>query len=108
MIVLMPIGVGLIAAPLSMSMVSRSTDGQKMVNGFGFRPIMQPASVKTTAMYYNDVFSPLRKVVPAKSAGDRHALSRHSALAAPERLRPRRQPAHRGMGHRSASRLSYD
>lgn len=62
MIVLLLIGVGLIVAPLSMSMFSRSSDGQKMVNGF--RPIMQPASVKTTAMYYNDVFTPLRKVVP--------------------------------------------
>ena len=34
MIVLLLIGVGLIVAPLSMSMVSRSSDGQKMVNGF--------------------------------------------------------------------------
>lgn len=55
MIVLLLIGVGLIVAPLSMSMFSRSSDGQKMVNGF--RPIMQPASVKTTAMYYT-TFSP--------------------------------------------------
>jgi hypothetical protein len=52
MIGLLLIGVGLIVAPRSMSMFSRSSDGQKMVNGF--RPIMQPASVKTTAMYYND------------------------------------------------------
>lgn len=53
-IVLLLIGVGLIVAPLSMSMFSRSSDGQKMVNDF--RPIMQPANVETTAMYYDDVF----------------------------------------------------
>ena len=62
LIVLLLIGVGLIVAPLSMSMFSRSSDGQKMVNNF--RPIMQPANVETTAMYYDDVFTPLRKVVP--------------------------------------------
>ena len=61
-IVLLLIGVGLIVAPLSMSMFSRASDGQKMVNDF--RPIMQPANVQTTAMYYDDVFTPLRKVVP--------------------------------------------
>lgn len=62
LIVFLLIGVGLIVAPLSMSMFSRSSDGQKMVNNF--RPIMQPANVETTAMYYDDVFTPLRKVVP--------------------------------------------
>lgn len=62
LIVLLLIGVGLIVAPLSMSMFSRSSDGQKMVNDF--QPIMQPANVETTAMYYDDVFTPLRNVVP--------------------------------------------
>jgi hypothetical protein len=56
--VLLVIGVALIAAPLSMSMFSRSSNGEKMVNGF--RPIMQPAHVATTADYYNNVFAKLR------------------------------------------------
>jgi hypothetical protein len=59
---LLLVGIGLIVAPLSMSMFSRSSDGAKMVSSF--KPTMQPASVKTTAMYYNDVFTPLRRVVP--------------------------------------------
>src|SRR5260370_394290 len=56
--VLLVIGVALIAAPLSMSMFSRSSNGEKMVNGF--RPIMQPAHVATTGGYYYNVFSKLR------------------------------------------------
>jgi hypothetical protein len=57
------IGIGLIVAPLSMSMLSRSSDGQKMVDNF--RPIMQPASVQTTADYYYDVFTKLRPIALA-------------------------------------------
>jgi hypothetical protein len=56
--VLLVIGVALIAAPLSMSMFSRSSNGEAMVNGF--RPIMQPAHVQTTADYYYNVFAKLR------------------------------------------------
>jgi hypothetical protein len=32
-----------------------------------FRPIMQPSSVKVTVDYYDNVFTPLRQVVPAVS-----------------------------------------
>lgn len=61
--VLLVIGVALIVAPLSMSMFSRANDGQKMVNGF--RPLMQPAAVATTADYYNNVFTKLRPIALA-------------------------------------------
>ena len=57
---LFAIGVALIVAPLSMSMLSRSSNGEQMVNGF--RPIMQPANVKTTADYYDNVFTKLRPI----------------------------------------------
>lgn len=66
LIVLLLIGVGLIVAPLSMSMFSRSSDGQKMVNDF--RPIMQPDSVATTVDYYDNVFAKLRPVAQAINA----------------------------------------
>jgi len=52
------IGIGLIVAPLAMGMFSRASNGEKMVNGF--RPIMQPAHVATTADYYDNVFTKLR------------------------------------------------
>ena len=61
--VLVLVGIGLIVAPLSMSMFSRSSDGQKMVNDF--RPLMQPAHVQTTADYYNNVFTKLRPIALA-------------------------------------------
>jgi hypothetical protein len=52
------IGVGLIVVPLAMGMFSRASNGEKMVNGF--RPLMQPAHVATTADYYDNVFTKLR------------------------------------------------
>ncbi len=57
------IGIGLIVAPLSMSMFSRTSDGEQTVNTF--RPIMQPASVQKTADYYNNVFTKLRPIALA-------------------------------------------
>jgi hypothetical protein len=56
------VGVALIVAPLALSLPSKAAAGQRMLDGF--RPIMQPAQVQTTAMYYDDVFTPLGKVVP--------------------------------------------
>jgi hypothetical protein len=64
--VLVAIGVGLIVAPLSMSMFSRANDGQKMVNEF--RPIMQPANVQSTADYYYNTFTKLRPIALAMNA----------------------------------------
>jgi hypothetical protein len=55
---LLVVGAALIAAPISMSMFSRTSAGEQTVNTF--RPIMQPASVDKTAYYYNDVFTKLR------------------------------------------------
>ena len=61
--VLLVIGVGLIVAPLSMSMYSRANDGQKMMNDFN--TLMQPAHVQTTADYYYNTFTKLRPVALA-------------------------------------------
>jgi hypothetical protein len=61
--VLLAIGVALIVAPLSMSMFSRASGGEKMVNAF--RPLMQPASVQTTADYYYGTFTKLRPIALA-------------------------------------------
>jgi hypothetical protein len=56
------IGLAFVIVPLALSMPSKASAGQEMLNGF--RPIMQPDQVAATAMYYNDVFTPLGKVVP--------------------------------------------
>jgi len=54
------IGVAMIVMPLAMSLPSRASAGQNMIDGF--RPIMQPANVNTTANYYYETFVPLRGV----------------------------------------------
>ncbi len=60
------IGLALVITPLAMSLPSKAAAGQRMMSGF--QPIMQPAKVKTTAYYYNQVFVPLGKVTPMMSA----------------------------------------
>ncbi len=59
------IGLALVIAPLAISLPSKAAAGERMMGDF--QPIMQPEQVKTTAYYYNDVFTPLGKVVPAMS-----------------------------------------
>src|SRR5690348_298559 len=60
------IGLALMVAPFSLSLPGKAAAGQRMLDGF--QPIMQPAQVKTTADYYNNVFVPLGKVTPMMSA----------------------------------------
>ncbi len=54
------IGVALIVMPFAISLPSKASSGQKMMDQF--HPIMQPASVKTTVAYYNRTFVPLGPV----------------------------------------------
>lgn len=62
------IGLALVVAPLAMGLPGKAAAGQRMIDGFG--PIMQPAQVKTTADYYNDVFVPLGEVTPLLSGAN--------------------------------------
>jgi hypothetical protein len=62
------IGLALVVAPFALSMPSKTAAGERMMNGF--QPIMQPASVQTTADYYNHVFTPLGKVTPMMTAAN--------------------------------------
>lgn len=57
------IGIALFAAPLVISLPGKAAAGERMMQNF--QPIMQPDQVKTTVMYYDDVFVPLGKVAPA-------------------------------------------
>ena len=74
--VLVVVGVGLIVAPFAMSMFSRSDKGAAMVNDF--RPIMQPANVKTTADYYYGTFVKLRPIALAMNSQTAATLSGYS------------------------------
>jgi hypothetical protein len=60
------IGFALVIAPFALSLPSKAAAGQRMLDGF--RPIMQPTQVKTTAYYYNQVFVPLGTVTPIMNA----------------------------------------
>jgi hypothetical protein len=51
------IGVLLIVLPFTISLPSRASAGQKLLNAF--HPIMQPASVRTTVSYDVNTFTPL-------------------------------------------------
>jgi hypothetical protein len=54
------IGIFLIVFPFAISMPSKTSDGQTMLDQF--HPIMQPASVHTAANYYYNTFIPLHAV----------------------------------------------
>lgn len=56
------IGALLVILPFAFKMPSRAAAGERMISDF--TPIMQADQVQKTAMYYNDVFVPLGKVVP--------------------------------------------
>jgi hypothetical protein len=57
---ILAIGVALIVLPFAISLPSKASAGQTMMDNF--RPIMQPASVTKTVNYYNKTFVPLRGV----------------------------------------------
>ena len=60
------IGAALVIAPFALSLPGKTAAGQRMLGDF--QPIMRADQVETTAYYYNQVFTPLGKVVPAMSA----------------------------------------
>ena len=54
------VGIVLIIAPFAISLPSKGSAGQDMLNNF--HPIMQPASVKETVSLYNNTFLALKPV----------------------------------------------
>jgi len=66
--VVLAVGAALVLAPLAIGLPGKAAAGERMIGDF--QPIMQPAQVEKTASFYNDVFVPLGKVVPALSAAN--------------------------------------
>jgi hypothetical protein len=86
------IGLVLVIAPVAMSLPSKASAGQQMLNGF--QPIMQPAQVQTTAEYYNDVFTKLRPIALAFNADTVGRFqSYQQGLAALQKEEPNLVPA---------------
>ncbi|HET9720883.1 MAG TPA: hypothetical protein VFP55_12460 [Solirubrobacteraceae bacterium] len=73
------IGVALIVTPFAISLPSKASHGQTMIDQFG--PIMRPASVKVTADYYNRTFVPLGAVATGGSKAATELPSMMGALA---------------------------
>lgn len=80
------IGLALVIAPFALSLPSKASAGERMMGDF--QPIMQPDHVKTTAYYYNEVFTPLGHVVPAMSAKNVAKFQRYVAGLKSVRLTP--------------------
>ena len=59
------IGIVLIVAPFAMSLPTKTSDGEEMIQAF--TPIMEAENVQIGVDYYYDVFVPLGGVVPALS-----------------------------------------
>jgi hypothetical protein len=97
------LGVIMIVLPFAISLPSRASHGQTMIDQF--RPIMRPASVATTTRYYDQVFVSLRGVatggvqaageVPALISGLAHAL--HHTRSQTEQFLSSNYPAMAGL-----------
>jgi hypothetical protein len=73
------IGVALIVAPLAISLPSKASAGQKMLNGF--HPLMQPAAVATTVNYYDKTFTALSPVATGGVAASAEIPALFSGLS---------------------------
>lgn len=79
------IGAALIVAPFAISLPSRASAGQTLLNDF--HPIMQPASVRQTAAYYK-VFTELRPLAIGGVPAAAEAPKLISALASGLHMTP--------------------
>ena len=73
------IGLALIIIPLAISLPSKASAGQAMIDNF--RPMMQSARVDTTVQYYDKTFVPLRAVAVGGSQAAGEVPGLISALA---------------------------
>lgn len=80
------IGVALIVLPFVLSLPSKASHGQTMIDQF--RPIMQPASVKTTVDYYDRTFVPLGGVASGGVQAASEVPSMIGALSKALRMSP--------------------
>lgn len=80
------IGIALIVMPFVISLPSRASAGQKMIDAF--HPIMQPASVNTTVNYYNQTFVPLGSVATGAVQAAGEAPQLIAALASQLHMTP--------------------
>jgi hypothetical protein len=74
------IGVLLVVMPFAISLPSKASSGQKMLDAF--HPIMQPAAVQHTAYLYHNIFLPLGPVAAGGVAAAGETSQMFAGLAA--------------------------
>jgi hypothetical protein len=80
------IGVAMIVLPFAISLPSKASAGQKMMDSF--HPIMQPDQVRQTTDYYNQTFVPLRAVATGGVQAGAEVPHLIAALAKPLHMTP--------------------
>jgi hypothetical protein len=86
------IGLLLVVAPFVISLPSKASAGERMMNGF--QPIMQPKQVQITADYYDNVFTKLRPIALAFNANTVGRFTNYQkGLAALQKEEPNLIPA---------------
>lgn len=77
---LLVIGILMVLLPFAISMPSKTSAGQRMLNDF--HPMMQPASVKVTVSLYHSTFEPLLPVAQGGIAAAGETVPMMTGLAA--------------------------
>lgn len=85
-VVVLVIGAAMIVLPFAISLPSKASAGQKMINAF--HPIMQPAHVARTVAYYDQTFVPLKGVSTGAVQAASELPAMLSALARPLHMTP--------------------
>ncbi len=97
------IGVLLIAMPFAISLPSKASDGQRMLNAF--HPIMQPASVKETVALYHNTFVPLGPVAVGGVAAASETTQLFEGLASGLHMTPAQLQTFLGKNYPAMAKL---
>jgi hypothetical protein len=91
------IGALLIVLPFSVSLPSRASAGQKLLNAF--HPVMAPANVKESVNYWTNTFEPLGPVSAGSAAAGSEAPALEAGLAEGLHMTPAQLGAYLGKNY---------
>jgi hypothetical protein len=91
------IGVLLIVMPFAVSLPSRASDGQKLLNAF--HPVMAPANVKASVGYWTNTFEPLGPVSAGSAAAGSEAPALLTGLSEGLHMTPAQLEAYLGKNY---------
>lgn len=97
------IGVLLIVMPFAISLPSKASAGQRMLNAF--HPIMQPASVKESVLFYHNTFVPLGQVAVGGVAAAGETTQLFTGLAQGLHMTPAQLQAFLGKNYPAMAQL---